>query len=502
MRMFDLNHSRNLARPPRDSDFRIMFLLALSIVGLTCRVTAQTFTTLHSFTARPSPPCPCPNSDGAYPMGLALSGSTLYGTAGSGGSGGWGTVFSLNTDGTGFTTLYDGFGSFADSPIGLTLSGSILYGTTHGIGGDWGTLFAVKTDGTSFSPLYSFTAYCGDGAGPSTGVILSGSTLYGTQGWGTGGACFGTVFAVNNDGSGFTNLYTFTQPTIGQNPNSLVLSGDILYGTTSDGGNFRPCNCGHAGGTVFKINTDGTGFKTLHQFAVPIQISSTSIYTNSDGANPSAGLVFSGSTLYGTTSQGGTSGYGTVFAVNSDGTGFKTLHTFSSDYIASITPRNLIVSGSALYGVTGYPDNIGFGSTVFKLNTDGSGFTTLYYFTALQNTNSDGILTNSDGTAPTSLILSGNTLYGTAERGGIFGSGTIFSISLLPTPPKLTITPVGPNVILSWPISAAGFTLQSSSNLGPSAVWITNSSPPFVINNQFTVTNPISGTQQFYRLAQ
>jgi hypothetical protein len=73
----------------------------------------------------------------------------------------------------------------------------------------------------------------------------------------------------------------------------------------------------------------------------------------------------------------------------------------------------------------------------------------------------------------------------------------------LPTPPpQLTIIPSGANVILAWPTNAAVFTLQSTTNLGSSAVWTTNSPAPVVVNGQNTVTNPISGAQQFYRLSQ
>ena len=62
-------------------------------------------------------------------------------------------------------------------------------------------------------------------------------------------------------------------------------------------------------------------------------------------------------------------------------------------------------------------------------------------------------------------------------------------------------------MILTWPtdyngISYAGCSLQSTTNLGPSAVWATNSPAPVVINGQNVVTNPITGTQQFYRLIQ
>src|SRR6266446_1738643 len=60
----------------------LIAVLSLIAAG---RVTAQTFTTLHSFTAL-FPPYSGTNSDGAYPQGgLILSNNTLYGTASEGG---------------------------------------------------------------------------------------------------------------------------------------------------------------------------------------------------------------------------------------------------------------------------------------------------------------------------------------------------------------------------------------------------------------------------------
>ena len=94
-----------------------LFLLPALIAALNLmpagRVTAQTFTTLHGFTASAS--FPTTNSDGANPIaGLITnsSGNTLYGTAQSGGSSANGTVFAVSTDGTGFTNLH----SFTATP--------------------------------------------------------------------------------------------------------------------------------------------------------------------------------------------------------------------------------------------------------------------------------------------------------------------------------------------------------------------------------------------------
>jgi hypothetical protein len=65
----------------------------------------------------------------------------------------------------------------------------------------------------------------------------------------------------------------------------------------------------------------------------------------------------------------------------------------------------------------------------------------------------------------------------------------------------MTISPFGSNLILSWPTNFSGYTPQSASNLA-APVWTANFPPPVVINGQNTVTNPISGTQQFFRLSQ
>jgi uncharacterized repeat protein (TIGR03803 family) len=479
---------KNLFAPP-------VLRAALSLM-LTGNVTAQTFTTLYNFTPTSDSAGPPINSDGASPSGgLILSGNVLYGTAAAGGTAGEGTIFKVNTDGTGFSTLYSftalspydpsnpQINSDGVKPSGLVLSSNILYGTaSSGGNGGSGTVFKLNTDGTGFTTLYSFTPMPNsDGALPF-GLTLSGSTLYGTASRG-GSSGYGTVFAINSDGSGFTTLYDFTAvPAPCPCTNSdggwpspgLVLSGDALYGTAQIGGSSDD-------GTVFALNTDGTGFTTLYSFP-----------GGSNGAHP-GGLIISGNTLY-----GATGGYGTVFAVNTDGTGFMSLARVPSAGFPS--PSGLILSGNTLYGTV--PGNGGYPGTVFAVNTDGTGFMNLHNFTS-----SSGYpyYTNSDGLFPEgSLILSGNTLYGTASEGGSGGSGTVFSLTFTP---QLTITPSGTKVILSWPTNFAGFDytgyrLQSTTSLSLSAVWTTNLPPPVVNNGQNVVTNLITGKQQFYRLSQ
>jgi hypothetical protein len=96
-------------------------------------------------------------------------------------------------------------------------------------------------------------------------------------------------------------------------------------------------------------------------------------------------------------------------------------------------------------------------------------------------------------------FVSNNTWYGTQ-----YGStnNILFSLSLSIGELQLTITPSATNIILTWSANFNGFTLQSATNLGSSAVWTTNSLAPVIVRGQNTVPNPISSTQQFFRLVQ
>ena len=155
--------------------------------------------------------------------------------------------------------------------------------------------------------------------------------------------------------------------------------------------------------------------------------------TNSDGAEPENGVIFSSNTLYGTTFRGSPSGYGTVFAVNSDGTGFTSLYAFSGGADGRY-PYGLVISGNTLYGTTSSGGSSSMGTagsgsgTVFSINIDGSGFTDLYNF-SFAPYHSLNVNTNADGARPTYLIISGGSLYGITGYAGLYGRGTIFSLN-------------------------------------------------------------------------
>ena len=478
------------------------FALAMLAMGLVS-LSAQTFTTLHSFTGTSG--YFVTNSDGSSPAcDLILSSNTLYGTAGAGGNSGNGTVFKINTDGTGFTTLHSfSFTNDGATPFGrLLLSSNALYGTVAygGSGGNssGGLIFKVNTDGSGFTNLHGFTAALGplftnsDGAASFGGLILSGGTLYGTTSVG-GSSANGTVFKVNTDGTGFSTLHNFSLTSDGSTPrDSLFLSGNTLYGMAFNGGKY---NCG----TIFAINTDGTGFTNLYSFT-----------STSDGGGPAGGLFLSNNTLYGTANAGGDSRFGTVFKVNTDGTSFTTLHSFSSANDGANPFGGLFLSGNTLYGTAKFGGDFGIG-TVFAISTDGTGFMTLHSFTPRSYNNNT--YTNSDGAVPEAgLIVLNNTLYGTASIGGNFGNGTVFALSLAPVAPIITTQPqnqtvqAGSNVIISvtangqsplsyqWLFNGTPLANQTDTNLSLTNVQFTNAGGYSVIvtNAYGSVTSSVA----------
>ncbi|MEI8045677.1 MAG: choice-of-anchor tandem repeat GloVer-containing protein, partial [Verrucomicrobiota bacterium] len=408
------------------------------------------------------------NSDGIHPeAGLTLSSNRLYGAMSAGGLAGSGTIFAVNTDGSGFTNLH----SFGNLAVGwntnedgatprrrLVLGGDELYGTaifggTEDMGS--GTVFKLRTDGSGFRTLHSFSFAATNGHTPN-GLTLSGNTLYGTTQYGSSNYN-GSVFRINTDGSGFACIYSFSAGAYnpgdwsylnmdGAYPEAAPVAADgLLYGTTTQGGK--------GAGTVFKLNPDGTGFTVLHSF------------TNGDGSAPRGELLRSGSALYGTTYAGGGGGSGTVFRLNTNGSGFATLYSFSASADEGLTGVStnsdganpsgpLLLSGGVLYGTTRNGGTGGSG-TLFALSTNGVGFTNLYSFTAL----SSG--TNLDGANPYGgAVLSDDMLYASACNGGIDGNGALFGLSLVAGAPWLDIHFTGDVLVVSWPSVAEGWRLQ------------------------------------------
>lgn len=278
-----------------------------------------------------------------------------------------------------------------------------LYGTTNGaysdIGGggtnNAGVVFKLDPWGNQ-TVLYSFTGGA-DGSSPNGVVRDFSGNLYGTTNVG-GASGAGVVFKLNGSGKE-TVLYSFTGGADGANPNSVILDwkGNV-YGTAVNGG-------ASGVGVVFKIDTSG------HQ---------TVLYTftgGNDGAfpNQNVALDLSGN-FYGTANNGGASGAGVVFKV--DTSGHETvLYTFTGGNDGA-NPNGVTRDWQGnLYGTTSGGGASGAG-VVFKIDPAGNE-TVLYTFTG----GNDGGFSS----AGVSRDLAGN-LYGTTDGGGTAGLGVAFKL--------------------------------------------------------------------------
>jgi uncharacterized repeat protein (TIGR03803 family) len=389
-----------------------------------------TETVLYSFGVGPTPD-KCKINDGADPKGsLTYVAGTglLFGrtsTTTSEGNGD-GTIFQINPNGTGYVVdhFFTGAKTDGNDPRhnAMTLVGTVLYGTTL-TGGkhDNGSIFSINDDGSGYSsPLvFDFPASAANNAGdqPHSCFFAAGSLLYGmtSQGGHNGGATGdGTIFSFDTSSATYTRLHSFSGSD-GTDPHGQPIldpDGKTLYGMTREGGSSNV-------GVVFSFGLKKAKLKVLHHFACPGNNTPMCIDAN-DGATPDHGtLVQNNSTLYGLTTNGGKYGNGALFSIHTDGKHFKILQSFgkpsSNDGINPF--GSLTLNGTTLYGTTqtGGSQNKG---TVFQINTDGTGYDRIYDFQG-----------GNDAAKPIdNVILIDNTLYGMTEAGGNCGNGAIFAL--------------------------------------------------------------------------
>jgi uncharacterized repeat protein (TIGR03803 family) len=381
----DTNHSEYMfsVGGPRTRWIRAITLpTVLMVAASIAAAQPPVFRTLYSFTGL---------GDGASPSSLVIGGGgVLYGTTESGGSSNAGTVFSMTPP----------------SSAGGSWTQTVLYNFT-------------SVDGASASAIVA----------AESGGVLYGATYYGGSAGSCSGGC-GTVFSLTPPASSGANwtetaLYNFTGGHDGRYPNSLILKGGVLYGTTYLGG--------YAGiGVVFALRPPaipGTAWteEVLFHFA-----------GFSEGGNPLSVAMGEGGVLYGTTGASNLSN-GTVFSLAPPPSPGAWTHAVLYDSFAvAATPNYLAIgSGGAIYGTTvgggtGSCDSGSGCGAVFSLTPPGSSggawtYTTLYSFTD----------SGDDGAYPyAGVAIGGGVLYGTTGLGGHGGNGygTVYSL----TPPAST----------------------------------------------------------------
>jgi len=288
------------------------------------------------------------SNDGNVPVGkLALADSFLFGITYKGGSYGYGTIFKIKTDNSGFKILRSFFGGDDGMyPLtSLTKVDSFLYGMTFTGGlNNRGIIYKIKTDGTKYRKIYDFVGDSTDGAHPMFTTLASdGSVLYGITSHGGNFRMTtdqGVLFKINTDGSGYKILHFFDGPPFdGANPTgSLILSDSLIYGITSEGGNWL-------NGEIYKIKKDGSDFVQLHSFKGG----------SSDGSVPLASMTKFGDTLFGMTMNGGDRDLGVIYRMNLDGSHFSIIHSFTGELNDGRYPRYsnelMILNGGDIYGM-------------------------------------------------------------------------------------------------------------------------------------------------------
>ena len=409
-------------------------MLALAVVTIAPAVAHAADALVYSFGTLGG--TSCNNLDGADPKGsLTLANGFLFGrtstTTGKGN--GDGIVFHIdpNTLIYNIDHKFTGFSTDGNNPRhnAMTLNGTVLYGTTL-TGGkhDTGTIFSINDDGTAYSnpPLYDFqgTGKKNNGVMPHSCFAFSNNLLYGmTSAGGTKAQPTGdgTIFSFDPQTSTYTRLFSFDGAKHGADPHGQPIldpTGATVYGMTRTGGK-------HNVGVIFSFVPSTGKIKTLHHFACPNNATPTCV-DKIDGATPDHGtLVLSGTTLYGLTTAGGKFGVGTIFSYDLSKNKFKVLRSFGPNTTNDgLNPfGSLMLNGSVLYGTTQSGGNKGKG-TVFQINTDGTGYARLHDFAG----------GTADGANPIDdvILVSGtsNMLYGMTEKGGQCNLGVIFSITL------------------------------------------------------------------------
>jgi len=92
-----------------------------------------------------------------------------------------------------------------------------------------------------------------------------------------------------------------------------------------------------------------------------------------------------------------------------------------------------------------------------------------------------------------------------SDISGIFEITETNNIAVLPLgdavlAPRLSIRWAAPNVVVYWPTSAIGFTLEGTPRLGPSAVWTTPTNSIAVSGTNFQTTLAPWENSRFFRL--
>ena len=318
-----------------------------------------------------------------------------------------------------------------------------FYGTTQSTPSRMGAVFTMTADGT-VRVLHEIVS--AEGAAPFFPLIQAADgNFYGTA-YNGGPANFGTVFQVTPDGA-FTVMHAFTGGVAdGKYPGAIMQAADgNFYGTTVLGG-------ASGFGMIFRMTTAGV-VTILHSFEGGAP----------DGAAPGGGALIQATdgNFYGTTFLGGLDDRGTVFKMTQQGT-LVVLHAFAggpTDGAYSVAALVEALGGN-FYGTT-LSGGSGGDGTIFEMSPAGA-LKVLHSF-----------FRSSDGANPDAALIhaTDGNFYGTTQRGGPGGGGTLFEMTprgFLTVLHSFAGTPdgVGPHLIEAADEKLYGTTVTGGSMLG------------------------------------
>jgi len=171
---------------------------------------------------------------------LAVKGKTLYGVTQLGGASSEGCIYSIDTNGANETVLYS-FPSISYSFTTPLIIGNTLYGTTSLGGIGLGSIFSMQTNGSNFTTIFNGGSNTPNGF--KGDLLLMGNKLYGacpnTNAPSSSDAA-GSLYSIDTSGGNANTLFYFTDTVgtyIGADPfGGLVNGGSTLFGTGTTGG--------------------------------------------------------------------------------------------------------------------------------------------------------------------------------------------------------------------------------------------------------------------------
>jgi len=199
-----------IENPPRGNGWKKLFALTLVLMATALVASAQTITTLHSFTfddgANPNLVTPTQGGDGNIYATTSIGGSKTVKCF-------CGTTFKMTPQGALTSVSFDGAdGAIPDAGFLLGRNG-LLYGTTSSGGASGnGEVFRLNSQTGVLTVLHSFAG--SDGASPEAPLTLGpGGKYYGTTTFG-GVNNFGTVFSITSSGTFKTANYGYFDTSI------------------------------------------------------------------------------------------------------------------------------------------------------------------------------------------------------------------------------------------------------------------------------------------------